>query len=122
MSRGLSRTARRLLNLYESDLWSRLPRSQRGASVFAYQRRALAVFLGWLTAHGVELEGAWPEDLHDYRRAMRGTARDRRHRFYAVRRLYRFLYCNQHLNHDPGAVVDLPPRAEGIKNPRQNER
>src|SRR5271166_2498421 len=85
ISRGLSRTARRLLTVYEIDLWSRLPRSQRGARVFAYQRRALAVFLAWLRARGVELEGAWPEDLLDYRRAMRGTARDRRHRFYTVR-------------------------------------
>src|SRR5208337_35922 len=52
MSRGLSRTARRLLTTHETDLWSRLPRSQRGARVFAYQRRALAIFLTWLAARG----------------------------------------------------------------------
>jgi len=123
MSAKTSDVGRRLVLTYEKDLWSRLPRSQRGVRVFEYQRRALALFVAWLRARGVELHQAWPEDLLEYRGAIRGTARTRLRRFEAVRRIYRFLYCNQHLRHDPSAVVDLPPRAKALKNPRrQSER
>jgi hypothetical protein len=110
VSPRLSRTARRLLFAYEDDL-----RRRFAGRRLAYQLGALAGFLVWLDARGVELQQAWPDDLAawdaaDARRRVRAGGRPSGRRLDAVRGLYRFLYCHGYLRHDPGAVLELPRR------------
>jgi len=101
VSARLSRRERRLLFAYEDALLA-----HRSGRALVVQLGALTAWLLWLHRRGFELGEAWPQDLAGWRRSARVLA----HRFEAVRALYRYLYCRRLLRHDPGAVLELPPR------------
>jgi site-specific recombinase XerD len=111
----LDRKTRRLLFLYEDGCCCPGRR-------WAVKIGALVAFLTWLDQRGVALADVRPEDLAGYRRALarrrRGSSQAppaRMARWHVVRDLFRFLYCHDHLRHDPGAVLDLPPRRRGLR-------
>lgn len=110
MSARLSGAARTLLLAYEDELGRRYAGRR-----LRYQLDALAEFLRFLLARGVEFDEAWPEDLDAWRTAeregrQRAGRRFNRRRLDAVVGLYRFLYCHGYLGHDPSAVMELPKR------------
>ena len=111
----LDRKTRRLLFLYEDGCCCRGRR-------WAVKAAALVAFLTWLDQRQVALADVRPEDMAGYRsvlaRSRRGTSQAppaRMTRWRVVRDLFRFLYCNHHLRHDPGAVLELPPRQRGLR-------
>jgi len=101
VSARLSRRERHLLFAYEDEQLV----GRHGRALVA-QLGALTAWLLWLHRRGFELGEAWPQDLTAWRRGAGVLAQ----RFNAVRGLYRFLYCRRLLRHDPGAVLELPPR------------
>jgi integrase/recombinase XerD len=110
----LSKKDRKLLKLYRDYLHVRY----RPATVVQYQS-ILGVFLGWMSARGLDLGGVRDNDLLAYQSALLAHRKKDGKPFcvgwqvnhiLAARGLYRFLHRRGYVLHDPGASIELPRR------------